>query len=333
MKPNRFLSNALRGRQDPLMAIVAIMLTWIAFLILGGMVMLVPVGFLMVTNPSQAEAYLADPMNFKLLEMDMIVVFALIMCQFIVGLGGIWIGERFLLRKMRFSMVATGYPRFRFKRMLAGLGVWMGLMVIYQLIGIAFNPGSVKMTTDVGRFLVFLPVAMALVPLQCAFEEIAIRGQLMQILSRLTPQMPILPLVVTSIVFATLHLTNKEVTEYGIGLMMAHYFTFALVLGAFALIDEGLELSIGIHIGNNLFSLCLVSYPGSSLETPALLEQQVMTATLDFVVLLAFVVLMYFIFFGKRQGALKALFENVSTGPAVPGEEFNQTSPEEGNPF
>lgn len=303
------------------MAIVAIMLTWIAFLILGGMVMLIPVGFLMATNPSQAEAYLADPMNFKLLEMDMIVVFALIMCQFIVGLAGIWIGEKFVLKKLRASMVATGYPRFRFKRMLAGMGVWMGLMVVYQLVSLAFNPDSVTMTKDVGRFLTFLPVALALVPLQCAFEEIAIRGQLLQILSRISPKHPFLPLIATSMVFATLHLMNKEITEYGIGLMMAHYFTFGLVLGAFALIDEGLELSIGIHAGNNLFSLCLVSYPGSSLETPALMQQQVMTAALDFVVLLAFVVLMYFIFFGKRQGAIRAVFQNVSTGPAVPGED------------
>lgn len=323
MNINRFLAGAWKGQQDPTLQVVAIFATWVIFLVLGGSLLLVPVLALQITDPSKAAAYLEDPTNFSLLGIDMTLVFVLIMMQFVVGMVGLWIMERYVLKK-QFRWVVTGFKRFRWRRMMAGMGVWMGMMCIYQLVGYLIDPDSVKMTVDMNRFLVFLPIAMVLVPIQSAFEEIAIRGQLMHGLIRLAPRAPYLPLLLSSGIFAFLHGMNNEVQEYGVVLMMAHYFTFGLVLGAFALIDEGLELSIGIHAGNNLFSLCLVSYPGSSLSTPTLLEQQGMAAAADFLVMLAFVVIMYFIFFGRRKNAPLAIVENISTGPAEPENAFEK---------
>lgn len=313
MEKNRFLSNAWKGNKDPLLQVLAIMLTWMVWALLGGGLLFLPVIYLQFTDPDQAAAYLSDPMNFKLLKIDLIWVFLLIMGQFVVGLVGVWFAEKFLLRK-RFLWVLTGSNTFRSKRFLAGLGFWMALMAAYQFLGYVLDPNSVKLGPDVGRFFLFVPLALIFVPLQSAFEEVAIRGQLLQGLIRLTPTKPYLPLLLSSLIFALLHGMNSEIQAYGAALMMLHYFTFGAVLGAFALMDEGLELSIGIHAGNNIFSLCLVSYPGASLSTPALLEQQSMEASADYLVMLAFVVLMYFVFFGKRRNAWKAIFQNIRTG-------------------
>jgi membrane protease YdiL (CAAX protease family) len=323
MNINRFLAGAWRGEQEPVLQIVAIVVTWIIFLVLGGSLLLIPVAALQITDPSKAADYLADPTNFKLLGIDMTLVFVLIMMQFVIGFGGLWIMERFVLKK-QLRWVITGFKRFRWRRMMAGMAAWMGLMCVYQTVGYFIDPTSVKMTVEWGRFLIFLPFALILVPIQSAFEEVAIRGQLMHGLIRLAPNQPYLPLLLSSGIFAGLHIMNSEVATYGAGLMMAHYFTFGLVLGAFALIDEGLELSIGIHAGNNIFSLCLVSYPGSSLSTPTLLEQQGMAAAADFIVMLVFVAIMYFIFFGRRKNAPLALVQNISTGPAEAGDEFEK---------
>lgn len=323
MNINRFLAGAWKGNQDPLLQILAIILTWIVFGVLGSGPLLLPALVLAITDPGRAEAYFQDPMNFELLGIDLIWIFVLIMLQFVIGLFGIWASERWLLKKPM-KWVVTGFKRFRGSRMLAGMAVWMSMMVIYQCITYAIDPDSLQLTADVGRFLVFLPVALILVPLQSAFEEIAIRGQLMHGLIRLAPRQPYLPLLLSAGIFALLHGMNNELQAYGVWLMMAHYFTFGLILGAFALIDEGLELSIGIHAGNNIFSLCLVSYPESSLRTPALLEQQGMAASVDYLVMLGFVVVMYFIFFGRRKNALRAITENVRTGPAMPGEPLEE---------
>jgi membrane protease YdiL (CAAX protease family) len=199
----------------------------------------------------------------------------------------------------------------------------MGLMCLYELAAYAMDPQSFRLTPDIGRSLLFLPIALLLVPLQSAFEEVATRGQLMQGLIRLAPAKPYLALLLTSGIFAAMHLMNTEVQAYGAGLMLLHYFTFGAVLGAFALMDEGLELSIGIHAGNNLFSLCLVSYPESSLETPALLHQQAMSEGMDFLFMLLCVGVMYAVFFGRRPQAWRVVLENLRTGSAEP-----QDSPE-----
>lgn len=314
MRLNRFLENAWNGNENPILQVAAIGVTWIIFMVIGGSVMLVPVMVLMMKDPAAADAYMADPLNFKLLGWDMTLIFALIMCQFVIGLAAIWLTEVMILSK-KLRWVFTGFKRFRWGRMLKAMAIWIGFMAVYQVITYLIDPSTITVTVQLERFFVFLPIALIMVPLQSAFEEVAIRGQLMQGLIRLAPRQPYLPLFLTSLIFALLHFMNNEVQEYGAWLMMAHYFTFGLVLGAFALIDEGLEMSIGIHAANNIFSLCLVSYPGSSIETPALLQQSSMTAALDYAVMIAFVVLMYLIFFGRRKNALLAIVDNVSTSP------------------
>lgn len=323
MRLNRFLENAWKGNENPIWQVAAIGATWLIFMVIGGSVMLVPVAVLMAKDPAAAEAYLADPLNFKLLGWDMTLIFAMIMCQFVIGLAAVWLTERVMLKK-KFRWVLTGFKRFRWGRMLLSLGIWVSFMGVYQLITYLVDPTTISFTVDWQKFMVFMPVALIMVPLQSAYEEIAIRGQLMQGLIRLAPRQPYLPLFLTSLIFALLHFMNNEVQEYGAWLMMAHYFTFGLVLGAFALMDEGLEMSIGIHAGNNIFSLCLVSYPGSSIETPALMQQNSMTASLDYLVMIGFVGLMYLIFFGTRKQPWRAILDNVSTSPAQPGDDLEE---------
>lgn len=328
MRLNRFLENAYRGNESPIAQVAAIGVTWLIFLVIGGSILLIPVLVLQIQDPTAAAAYLSDPTNFKLLKLDMIVVFVLVMCQFLVGLLGLLITERLFLKK-KFLWIATGFRKFRFRRSLSAMGLWMLLMAFYQVTTFALDPSSVTFTLDLKRFLIFLPIALILVPLQSAFEELAIRGQLMHGLIKLSPERPYLPLLVSSLIFALLHGMNKEVQEYGATLMMAHYLTFGLVLGAFAIIDEGLEISIGMHAGNNVFSLCLVSYPGASINTPALLQQNSMTAALDYVVMIAFVVVAYLVFFGKRDRAWRSLLANISTNPSIPEDSTDAVSNQE----
>lgn len=326
MRPNRFLQNAFLGIEFTPLRLLAIGITWFSFLVLGGVGLLIPVFLLMMRDPDAAARYQADPLNFKLLGIDMTVVFVLLMTQFLVGWLGIVVGER-LIVKRKVLAVVTGSKRFRWNRMLLGFGVWMSLMVAYQLVSYAADPTSLTFVADWKHWVPYMGIALVLVPLQGAFEEVAVRGQLLQATFRLAPRMaPIFHMVLGSLLFAALHIMNNEVSEYGVGLMMAHYFSFGLVLAIFSVIDEGLELAIGIHAGNNLYSLCIVGYPGASLQTPTLFQQGQMTAWIDFVVMIAFVTLAYFIFFGRRKGALKALSANVGTGPAEPGDALGEES-------
>jgi hypothetical protein len=47
-----------------------------------------------------------------------------------------------------------------------------------------------------------------------------------------------------------------------------------MIFGLATLLDDGLEVAIGAHTANNLWGALVVSFPGSVLDTPALLRME-----------------------------------------------------------
>jgi membrane protease YdiL (CAAX protease family) len=79
------------------------------------------------------------------------------------------------------------------------------------------------------------------------------------------------PLLFTSIVFGLLHTANPEVAEMGFGVMI-FYIGTGLLLGVMTLMDEGMELALGFHFGNNLMVSLLLTSEFSALQTDALFK-------------------------------------------------------------
>jgi hypothetical protein len=306
---NKFLNNAFKGRQEIWMAFLALSVTWVFWVGLGLLPLGMLIGYVQATDPDAALAYTRNPLDFEVLGLPTSLVFIAILLQFVIGLVGVMLSEKAILAKP-FKLVLTGAEKFRWGRALAAWAVWTGFAAVYQFATFLFWPESISYTVDWEQWLIFLPITILLVPLQCAFEEVAIRGQLMQLKHRLAPRIPFVSMVGTSIVFAGLHAANNEVDAYGAGFMMLHYFTFGLMLAAFAVMDEGLELSIGIHAANNVFAFCFVSYPESSLTTPTIFSQLQMNAGLDYMMVLVFMVMFFFIFIKDKRRALNSLVKN-----------------------
>jgi membrane protease YdiL (CAAX protease family) len=78
------------------------------------------------------------------------------------------------------------------------------------------------------------------------------------------------PLFITSLIFGVLHGSNPEVDKLG-PVMMIFYIGTGLVLGIMTLMDDGLELALGFHAANNMFTAVLVTSDWSALQTDALL--------------------------------------------------------------
>jgi hypothetical protein len=74
----------------------------------------------------------------------------------------------------------------------------------------------------------------------------------------------------TSIVFGSLHLFNPEVEKLGYGIMI-YYVGTGLFLGILTLMDEGIELAIGFHAANNLFTALLVTSSWTAFQTESIL--------------------------------------------------------------
>ena len=135
-------------------------------------------------------------------------------------------------------------------------------------IGYVQEPEHIVCSFNASRFFPTLTVAMVLLPLQIGFEEYFFRGFLMQQIG-IAVRNKWFPLILTSALFGLCHAANPEVFTMGYGLL-AYYIGIGLLLGIIVLMDEGLELSLGFHLANNLMAVVLLSFDFSALHTDSL---------------------------------------------------------------
>jgi membrane protease YdiL (CAAX protease family) len=165
---------------------------------------------------------------------------------------------------------AVGPPRWR--RALVAGAVWVGAAAAFETVAFFLYPGSYTWTFDAARFVPLLVVAVLLIPLQSAAEELFFRGYLMQGLGSMLGR-GWAALLISSLLFAAVHLGNPELARFGRGFVF-YYVGVGVAFGLATLLDDGLEVAIGAHAANNLWGALVVSFPGSVLDTPALLRME-----------------------------------------------------------
>ncbi len=79
------------------------------------------------------------------------------------------------------------------------------------------------------------------------------------------------PLLITSVIFGTMHIANPEVQKLGY-IVMIYYIGTGLFLGIITLMDEGMELALGFHAANNLISALLITSDWSAFQTESILK-------------------------------------------------------------
>ena len=141
------------------------------------------------------------------------------------------------------SLVAPDL-RIDWRRLTIGLGVQLAIL------GGEFGAVAVLAGLPLRAALPAAPpaalLALILIPLQSASEEVLFRGYLTQAVGRLVRSRVLIALVV-ALVFGGLHLTSHG------PLTIPYFAVFSLVLSAVSLRDDRLELAIGGHTGVNLF--------------------------------------------------------------------------------
>ena len=103
------------------------------------------------------------------------------------------------------------------------------------------------------------------------------------------------PLVVTSIIFGLLHGMNPEVEKYGVVTMFVYYIGAGLFLGLITIMDDSLELALGVHAATNIFAALFLTCDGSALQTDALFRIQEVNASLMSVLFFLAAAIFYFI--------------------------------------
>ena len=209
-----------------------------------------------------------ERMDFTELGMDQNLTILLLLLSFVVGLVFLWIGVRFIHKKP-FEAIINPSLKINWKKIFFGFGLWMLLTIVLELVFYFLQPDIYSFQFQPDKFFVLLLIALFIFPLQTSFEELVFRGYLMQGVS-LISRYRWIPLILTSIGFGALHFMNPEVQAFGLGLSMTYYIGVGLFLGILTLMDNGLELALGVHAATNIYSALFVTFDESAVQTAAL---------------------------------------------------------------
>ncbi len=184
---------------------------------------------------------------------------------------GIYLSLRFLHRRSFRSLIAPT-NRISWRRIGQGFTVYFLLIVIQIVVSYVLSPQEFTLSFRPAAFFSFLPIVVLLTSLQTSTEELFFRGYLLQGIGyRLGKGMAI---VLPSLLFMLLHLSNPEVTSQdswdAFASLVVYYFMIGAFLAWLTIKDDGLELALGVHAANNIATFLLVTSTNSVIPSPAI---------------------------------------------------------------
>lgn len=195
--------------------------------------------------------------------------FFLLLLSFAVGLAGVFFVAK-VLHNQPIRALTTARKKIDWGRFFFAFGLVAAFSISVTAIDYFSNPEDYIWNFQAVPFLILVVIAVVMVPLQTSFEEYLFRGYLMQGIGTLAKNRW-LPLILTSFIFGGLHLFNPEVTKLG-NIIMIYYIGTGFLLGIMTLMDDGMELALGFHAGNNLITAILVTADWTAFQTNSLLK-------------------------------------------------------------
>lgn len=193
----------------------------------------------------------------------------LLLFSFVIGLIGIFITVKYIHHKKLITII-TSRKKIDWKRFFLSFGLIAIFITIMTVASYLSAPEDYKIQFEPRSFTLLFLIAVALVPLQAGFEELFFRGYLLQGFGVVFKN-KWTPLLLTSIFFGWMHGSNPEVAKMGSELLI-YYIGTGLFLGVITLMDDGIELSLGFHVANNLIQVLLVTSDYSVFQSPSVLK-------------------------------------------------------------
>lgn len=174
------------------------------------------------------------------------------------------------LHNQTLLLLTTSRNKINFSKIMTSFLI-AGSIIIFS-VGISFfiSPDEYLFNFNFDSFLILFFITILIIPLQTSFEEYLFRGYLMQCFGGVFRNRWV-PLVITSLLFGLLHYWNPEVSELGT-IFLLHYIITGFFLGILTIMDDGMELSLGFHAGNNILISLLITADWTVLQTDSILK-------------------------------------------------------------
>ena len=174
------------------------------------------------------------------------------------------------IHKQSIKSLTTARPKVDWGRIFFAFGIWGAITAGLTAVAYFIEPENYIFNFKPVPFAILAAIAIIMIPMQTSFEEYLFRGYLMQGIGIAT-RSRLIPLITTSVVFGLMHIANPEIEKLGYVLLW-YYIGTGFFLGIITLMDDGMELALGFHAANNLFTALLVTSDWTALQTHSILK-------------------------------------------------------------
>ena len=210
-----------------------------------------------------------DPAKMMTILENSNLTFFYTLLTFFVGFIGFLIVIKYL-HNQSFVSVTTSRKSIDYKRVLTSFSVISLILFFYTISSFYALPDEYIIQFNLNDFLILMLIAVIFIPIQTSLEEYVFRGYLMQGFGVLAKNKWV-PLFLTSFLFGMLHYYNPEIMKLG-SILLVHYIATGLFLGIITLMDEGMELALGFHAGNNLIIALMVTSDWTVFQTSSIFK-------------------------------------------------------------
>lgn len=258
-----FIEQALKYRHEWWAYFVGFVIAFICWQVIGS----IPLAIVAVISSLSAGQPFPEtiPQFISLLGTNWFLLLTIL--SFAIGLVGLFIWTK-LFHKQPIKALTTSRKQIDWNRI--GVGFLVVAVLNGAQIGLDYylSPQDYEFTFKPVPFLITFCIVLFL-PLQTSLEEYLFRGYLMQGFG-VNSKTKWVPFVLTSVLFGLMHIMNPEVKQLG-PLVMVYYIGTGFTLAIMTLMDEGMELSLGYHAGNNMLGALLVTSDWSAIQTDSVL--------------------------------------------------------------
>ena len=280
----KHLERALDGQNQIWKYIVLFLVAFIGGQMIGSIPFLGVIISKVITSGGNGFIRPENPMDFSAYGISHNLSLALMIFAFV----GIFFAFALLIKpfhKRTLMETINGRTKIRTNRIWMGMLVWGSVLTISLIISlVTAKEGEIEFQFNFAKFIPLLMIVLILLPFQTTIEEILFRGYLTQGVAARTKSRW-MALIIPSVLFGLMHSFNPEVMKFGFWLIMPQYIMMGLMLGIITILDDGIEIAIGIHFINNAFAALFTTHSASVFQTDAVFKFNYIDPKFDLIIL------------------------------------------------
>ena len=261
--------------------IVVLVVSFLVANIIGAIPLFIAIVAITISNGGDMSAMSGDISGLIALGISPNLLFLLMLIPFAVAFFALVLMIK-AFHKRSWKETINGTNKLRWNHFFWGAGFWFVLSLISLAIQYALSPEDLEFQFNLSAFIPLVIISLLFLPLQTGYEELAFRGYLAQGVGALTRNRWLV-LIIPSVLFGLMHATNPEVKEFGFWIMIPQYILMGAMLGIVSILDDGIELAMGVHAANNIFASLFITHSSSVFQTPAIFNAKVINPEMGFI--------------------------------------------------